>query len=130
MPQPAATPKSIRRWIRKVGPAEVEFLLAVRLADWGAGGRGKAEQARQGAAEVRQVWADMAGPAAATESRLAVDGREVMAALDLSPGPAIGQALTYLQELVDDNPASNVKETLLAALLAWRNVSRKAAGEL
>ena len=51
---------------------------------------------------------------------LVVNGYEVMQALGLSRGgPLVGQAMRYLENLVDDDPALNNRAALLAALADW-----------
>ena len=56
---------------------------------------------------------DVDGPA------LPVDGRSVMAALSLKPGPDIGRALAFLRELTfDEGPLSRTEA--LDALRQWR----------
>ena len=44
---------------------------------------------------------------------LAVDGQDVMRALNLPPGPKVGQILDHLLEEVLENPALNRREALL-----------------
>jgi len=44
---------------------------------------------------------------------LAVTGKDVMAALDLAPGPAVGRILAMLVEYVLDDPARNQRDALL-----------------
>jgi tRNA nucleotidyltransferase (CCA-adding enzyme) len=46
---------------------------------------------------------------------LAVDGRTLMDALSLSPGPAVGTLLRALLELVFDDPQRNTRDQLIAA---------------
>ena len=58
-------------------------------------------------------YEDVDGPA------LGVDGRGVMAALDLEPGPDVGRALAFLRELAfDEGPLSRTEA--LDALRRWR----------
>jgi putative nucleotidyltransferase with HDIG domain len=123
VPEPGASDKAIRRWARRVGPENVELLLAVRLADWGAAGRGKAEEARNGAERVRRVLAEAAQAGGGT--RLAVNGDDVMAALGLRPGRRVGEVLRYLAGLVDDAPALNRKEVLLQTAVARQSKARR-----
>ena len=44
---------------------------------------------------------------------LAIGGDEVMAALQLSPGPHVGRILTALLDRVLDDPELNTRDTLL-----------------
>jgi len=118
VPKPDASEKSIRRWARRVGGENVEFLLTVRAADWGAAGRDKAEETRRGAQRVRRVLAE--AKEAQTE-RLAVNGHAVMKSLGLKRGgPEVGQALRHLEGLVDADPKMNNREALLESLRVWK----------
>lgn len=45
---------------------------------------------------------------------LALDGKQLMAALAIQPGPIVGRLLAQLLELVLEDPARNTRETLLA----------------
>jgi tRNA nucleotidyltransferase (CCA-adding enzyme) len=58
----------------------------------------------------------LASGVALTVRDLAVDGGDVMRALGVPPGPAVGEALESLLEVVLDDPTSNERETLLARL--------------
>jgi tRNA nucleotidyltransferase (CCA-adding enzyme) len=49
-----------------------------------------------------------------TTSELAVSGKDLMAALSISPGPALGRLLAALLTQVLDDPALNTRECLLA----------------
>jgi tRNA nucleotidyltransferase/poly(A) polymerase len=45
---------------------------------------------------------------------LALDGKQLMAALAIQPGPIVGRLLAQLLDLVLEDPARNTRETLLA----------------
>ncbi len=103
---------AIRRFVAKVGPAAVDDLFALREADnIGSGhvataGRLDEFRARVDAQLASNVALDLRG--------LAVDGDDLMAELDLVPGPRIGRLLDGLLELVIADPRLNRRETLLA----------------
>jgi putative nucleotidyltransferase with HDIG domain len=120
VPEPGASDKAIRRWARRVGAENIELLLAVRAADWGAAGRGKAAEAHRAVERVHQVLAE-AEQAGGGAAALAVNGDGIMKVLGLKPGPEVGRALRYLAGLVDDDPARNDREALLEAAAAWWN---------
>jgi hypothetical protein len=97
-------------------PAEVRRLLA------------QLDRNRRAAAV--ELWASEAQPndTLVTEARrvlaaqeplaigdLAVTGKDVMTALELAPGPAVGRILALLLDRVLEDPARNTRETLLAA---------------
>jgi tRNA nucleotidyltransferase (CCA-adding enzyme) len=46
---------------------------------------------------------------------LAVGGKDLMSALGMKPGPALGRILARLVDIVIEDPAQNTRETLLAA---------------
>ena len=58
---------------------------------------------------------------------LRVDGRDVMEALGLSPGPAVGEVLEALLERVLETPELNERERLLAWVRESR-IERNAGG--
>jgi tRNA nucleotidyltransferase (CCA-adding enzyme) len=117
---PGVEPVRLRRWLASVEPERAGALLALGAAETRAlrpGGR------RRAAAEVKRV---QAGVEAVLRARpplsirdLALDGREVAAALATEPGPRVGEALRHLLERVLDRPEENEPERLRAALREW-----------
>ena len=106
---------NVRRHMKRVGPDQVERLLALRRAELGpdAGAAAAALEALEaGIARVEE-----AGRLALQRQDLAIDGREVMAALGRGPGPHVGEALSWLTERVLDDPAINTAERLRAVLV-------------
>jgi hypothetical protein len=57
--------------------------------------------------------AELAAGPVLDRSALAVDGNDVMAALDVPPGPRLGRVLDQLLERVVDEPSLNDRATLL-----------------
>jgi tRNA nucleotidyltransferase (CCA-adding enzyme) len=109
---PEWTDGTIRRFLRRVGVAELPALLALREAD--VIGRGFGEEADKETRELRQRVADVVSADAALSVRdLAVGGRELMQALSIPPGPQIGQILDALLERVLDDPGLNTPDKLL-----------------
>ena len=104
---------AVRRWVRRVDPSRVADVLEVANAD--AMGKGVDPQsqlellARLGA----RVNALAAEGMALSARDLAVDGRDIMSALGLAPGPWVGKVLAHLVELVVDDPSVNEPERLL-----------------
>lgn len=111
MPQPDWSPAAIRRWARDIGYENVEWLLAVRAADWGAI-KGLAGQVPGLVARVRQAVAET-GPTRA--SAPLITGHDVMEHLGLGPGPQVRAALEKVQAYLDEHPAAGRAE-LLAVL--------------
>lgn len=56
-------------------------------------------------------------PIATSTTQLAIGGAEVMAALGIPPGKAVGEKLKELLELVTEQPELNTREALMAALV-------------
>jgi hypothetical protein len=107
-----ATDAAIRRFIVRIGPDRVDALIDLRAADNVGSGlppdAGGTEELR------RRIHAQLEANVALDRYRLAVDGHDVMAALDLPPGPALGDILDELTERVIADPALNERATLLA----------------
>ena len=113
---------AVRRWVRRVGEDAVADLFDVRIADMLGNGLktgfpGQLEPLR------RRIERVLAGSHALHVRDLAVDGGDVMRALGVGPGPAVGEALAALLEEVIEDPSRNTRERLLARL------ARAARGE-
>jgi putative nucleotidyltransferase with HDIG domain len=109
--EPSWTDAAVRRFIRNVGRSWVDDLLALRVAD----NEGSGQPADHGHLPelARRIRAELDAHAALGRGDLAVDGRELMAALDLPPGPELGRLIEYLTERVVAEPALNERATLL-----------------
>jgi poly(A) polymerase/tRNA nucleotidyltransferase (CCA-adding enzyme) len=104
---------AVRRFIARVGEDRVADLLALRRADQ-VGTCGDTSPSRALAAFSRRLEKVLEAGRALTLPDLAVDGRDLMQALGLPPGPRIGALLRQLLESVLEDPALNTRETLLA----------------
>jgi tRNA nucleotidyltransferase (CCA-adding enzyme) len=108
-PSAGDTDKVLRLWLRDVGP-EPES-LAQQLAVCAAlGGNVQAVASR-----LEKLRSDPLVP-----RQLALNGGEIMAALGVPPGPAVGEATRFLMDLVLDDPSKNTKDSLRAALSGFR----------
>ncbi|MDA1079684.1 MAG: HDIG domain-containing protein [bacterium] len=107
--QPDMSDAAVRRFMRKVGLANIDDILDVREGDrLGSGARKtswRLEEFKQ------RMIAELHQPFAITD--LAVDGDDLMRELELHPGPMIGKILQALFEVVLENPEKNEKQTLL-----------------
>jgi poly(A) polymerase/tRNA nucleotidyltransferase (CCA-adding enzyme) len=113
---PAWTDAAVRRFIRRVGAELLEDLFALRSADNAASGA--REPASGGMAELRaRVAAALAGPLGQRD--LAVDGHDLARALDIAPGPQIGELLRRLLDAVLDDPSLNRRDALLRLAGEW-----------
>jgi putative nucleotidyltransferase with HDIG domain len=109
---PEWTDAAVRRFLRRVGVDDVEELLDLRAADnVGSGLPADAE----GLDELRRRCREQVAAHAALElGDLAVDGDDVMRALGIGPGPAVGRLLDALLERVIGDPMLNERGRLLA----------------
>jgi hypothetical protein len=106
---------AVRRFIRRVGPENLDHLLSFRRADLVAHGFGN-----KGVEELSELKKRIdeinARPLAVKIRDLAIDGHKVMKTLGLSQGPEVGRILQALIEKVTDHPELNTEEKLLALL--------------
>jgi len=109
---------AVRRLARKVRPDAIADLLAVMRAD--AHGRGIPEGTAEDLARIdrleQRFAALVAADTALTTTSLAIDGKDVMAALGVAPSPIVGKVLRALLERVLDDPSLNERDRLLALL--------------
>lgn len=108
------SPKSVRRWLSRLGEDTVHTLLTLQEADMSSKGTGIPEEISQ-FPQIRAVVAEVQAESACLSIRdLAINGYDLMA-LGLE-GRAIGQTLNRLLELVLDEKIENTKEALLSAV--------------
>ncbi|MDJ0785431.1 MAG: hypothetical protein QNK05_01415 [Myxococcota bacterium] len=117
---------ALRRVLRRVGEQGLDDLIALRRAELDAGIAGGAERARLNAIDVARGQLARQGKAALVRADLAIQGPEVMKALDCRPGPIVGRALAYLTECVLDDPECNTPEALLERLARWEDPGPRA----
>ncbi|NMB12852.1 MAG: CCA tRNA nucleotidyltransferase [Firmicutes bacterium] len=115
-----STDRALRRFVRKVGKDNALDLMEIRRADILALGR----QTTCSGWNHWQILRDrlqeiIDSDATFTVKDLAISGRDVMAALDLPPGPQIGSALDWLLEKVLDDPSLNQKPKLIDLLQSY-----------
>lgn len=118
--EPGWTAASVRRWVRRVGVANVKSLCALGRAD--VAGKGTETMGDRGSVldelEARVERMQIEQPIATKTTALAIGGADVMAALGIGPGPQVGRELRRLLELVTETPEMNTREGLIAALNA------------
>jgi tRNA nucleotidyltransferase (CCA-adding enzyme) len=109
------TDAAVRRWLRRVTPDLAPLLYELGVAD--ARGKGKDAEAEADATSIARlrdrVEALLAKGAALSARDLAVTGRDLMGELSLPPGPAIGELLAHLVEVVTDEPEANERARLI-----------------
>jgi tRNA nucleotidyltransferase (CCA-adding enzyme) len=116
---PEWTDGTVRRFVRRVGEGTLDALFALREGD--VVGRGFGEDPERELGELRGRIAQVAAADAALHvTDLAIDGKDVMAALSIPPSREIGEILERLLELVLDDPSLNERDKLLALLATVR----------
>jgi tRNA nucleotidyltransferase/poly(A) polymerase len=109
---PGWSDAAVRRFIRRVGVADLEALLDLRAADNVGSGLAPGVD---GLEELRaRCRAQLAARVALARGDLAVDGDDLMRVLDLAPGPVVGRLLDELLERVVSDPMLNERDRLLA----------------
>ncbi len=110
--QPEMTDAAIRRIIRKVGKENIADMILLRIAD------------RKGSGSKTTSWRFMELQKRIGEQLfepmeikdMVIDGRDVMEALKVSPGPIIGKVLKKLFDEVLEDTNKNNKEYLLSRI--------------
>ena len=99
----------VRRFLRRVGPENVDDLIKIREADRVGSGVPKAKpyKIRHLLFMIEKVRHDPVGP-----GMLEVDGNDIMKFLKIEPGPRVGRILAILLEEVLDDPKKNNKKSL------------------
>ena len=100
---------SLRRWLVRVGPENVEPSLKLARARGVPGAD----------ALLDTVHAVLAEKPPLSPKALALNGQQLMALLGVPPSPLVGQATRYLMEAVLDDPRRNTVETLETLARAW-----------
>ncbi len=110
-----------RRWLSRVGRGRAADVLLL----WEADARamrllGRSRRARVALEEFRELLARVErGRPALSTGELAIDGEMVMRTLGIPAGPAVGEALRHLLELVLAEPGLNRTERLTSDLKSW-----------
>ncbi len=106
-----------RRLIRGIGPDLMATLVELHVSDVRA-----VREDLKGWQFPEEVAALLASPGLAEEALapLAINGKDVMSALSIGPGPMVGQALRECRDAVDEEPGANTKETLLKLIRPLR----------
>ncbi|GAC1518980.1 MAG: HD domain-containing protein [Vulcanimicrobiaceae bacterium] len=118
---PELEPRTLRRFVRRVGPERLAHQFALRAADIVGSGLPRRDDANERFAA--RVWEIVAEKPPLAHRDLAIDGRDVIALLvaagRLPPGSRgnsdVGVVLGHLLERVTDSPAYNERGRLLEA---------------
>jgi len=131
---PELSDAAIRRFIRRIGPENLQRQFAVRHADIVGSGLAKRDDSNE-RFEAR-VWQEVARQPPFSVADLAINGDDVIAAMIAAhfapPGyrgdARVGAALQWLFEQVTDHPERNEREVLLALLDGYLAVLDRAIG--
>lgn len=110
---PQTSDASLNRFIARIGRAVLPDLLELRRADIVATGRISGATWEAWRLLTGRLEALVQNKSSAVINPLAVNGHDLMAALDLPPGPLLGQVLNHLAQLVMDEPDLNQRPILL-----------------
>ncbi len=104
---------AVRRFIKRVGPDNVDPLLRLGHAD--ALGKGRnVDEELAALAELRtRIAASLQAGTALTTQDLAINGNDVVQLLDGEAGPKVGQILRALLDEVLEDPSLNTRDKLL-----------------
>ena len=127
--RPGWTDAAVRRFIRSVGVDQIADLFDLRIAD--NLGNGLKTGFPHYLEELRaRVEAILEAEEALSVRDLAVDGSDVMTALDIPPGPRVGEILNHLLEEVLENPSLNRRETLMERIRTGFSVDTNGSRDL
>jgi tRNA nucleotidyltransferase (CCA-adding enzyme) len=105
---------TVRRFIRRIGKERLADLYSLNEADVRAKGRADGPDLSALTALKAHVERVLAAGDALSTRDLAIDGRDLMNELHVTPGPIIGKMLNALLEEVIADPAVNERDALLA----------------
>lgn len=109
--EPDMSDSALRRLVERVGEDNFEQLIRLRQADLRARGR---EEPLQEADEIEVLidrYEDLEERGEGVQDDLEISGHDIMG-MGLDPGPAIGEVLGHLHELVTEDPSLNDSEFL------------------
>ena len=105
------TDSAIRRFIRRIGVENVKDMMDLRVGDRLGGGTQTAESWRLKLFKKRVE--EQLAPAPFSINDMAINGHDIMKALNIKPGKQIGELMQKLFEEVDEDLEKNTKEYLL-----------------
>jgi tRNA nucleotidyltransferase (CCA-adding enzyme) len=106
---PHMTDAAIRRFIRRVGVANIPDMMCLRIGDrLGGGSSATSWRLRE---LQRRIYDQLHQPL--TVADLAVDGHDVMKLIKISPGQRVGQVLATLFKEIESDTSKNNRDYLL-----------------
>ncbi len=115
--EPRWSAAAIRRFVRRVGRANVADLLNLRAAD--NVGSGHAPDAGRLDELRRRIARELDANPPLELRDLAINGSDLVGELAIKPGPIVGEILDRLLGLVIADPAQNKREVLLEHAREW-----------
>ncbi|MBI3183305.1 MAG: CCA tRNA nucleotidyltransferase [Myxococcales bacterium] len=116
---PSAPDAALRRFVSRVGEANVELVLDLAEANRSAYG----VEVEKEVAAIRSLRERVSGVLAArpplAAKSLALDGHAIMRILGIGPSPMVGEATRFLLDLVLEDPQHNTPSLLEDALRNW-----------
>jgi tRNA nucleotidyltransferase (CCA-adding enzyme) len=109
------TERALRRFVKRVGPDNIDDLIELRRADDLAHGWGRGFETDLDAFKA-QIESLLNQSPALTVSDLAVTGDDVMTLLGIRPGPQVGEILNQLLDAVIARPEQNQRDELTRLL--------------
>jgi tRNA nucleotidyltransferase/poly(A) polymerase len=108
------TDAGVRRFIRRIGTANVKDMMDLRVGDRLGGGTQTAESWRLKLFKKKVEEQLKPGPFSIND--LKIDGNDIMKTLQIKSGPRVGEILQNLFEEVDEDLSKNNKEYLLGRI--------------
>jgi len=107
------TDAAVRRFIRRIGVENVKDMIDLRMGDRLGSGIPESRAESWRLKKLKERIEEQLKPAPFSINDLAIDGNDIMKALQIKPGPQVGKILQKLFEEVDEDLSKNTMEYLL-----------------
>jgi len=107
------TDAAVRRFIRRIGVENVKDMIDLRIGDRLGSGIPESRAESWRLKKLKERIEEQLKPAPFSINDLAIDGNDIMKALQIKPGPQVGKILQKLFEEVDEDLSKNTMEYLL-----------------
>lgn len=108
-----ASDAAIRKFVAKAGEDLIPNLLELRRADIVASGNVDFLTWQFWDAYSKHIRGILVSGETVTQNKLAINGHVLISQLSLKPGPVVGEILSYLLNLVNEDPGLNTSEQLI-----------------
>ena len=107
----AATPRSVKRWLNRIGESGMWQLLDIKRAD--AMAQVNPEKKLGALDDLRSILSNVVNfEECFSVADLAINGHDILS-LGILPGPEVGNILRFALDMVIDGEVSNIKEDLM-----------------